>query len=205
MKTTLVPLISSVNLINQSKGDHCAQVEKMRYVLIILTLILTFSCKVKAQETDLKIVCNKSTKKDPEHQDDIILKTCEFKNHLFKSTGIADYKGRYSYNYELFQIDKKDTLKVKNSDFFNQKAIELEKLINEKLKTEYESNSKIPEISDCMKWIDFRHYKLNEFGISFTNKNQMEFNIDYGIGSACFNVSSSSVVMELTEIEQYLK
>jgi hypothetical protein len=177
----------------------------MRYVLIILTLLLTFSCKVKAQEMDLKIVCNESTKKDPEYQDDIILKTCEFKNHLFKSTGIADYKGRYSYKYGLFQIDKKDTIKVKNSDFFNQKAIGLEKLINEKLKTEYESNSKISEISDCMKWIDFRYYKLNEFGISFTDKNQMEFNIDYGIGSACFNVSSNSVLLELTEIEKYLK
>jgi len=177
----------------------------MKYLLIILTLILTFTCKVKAQETDLDVVCNESNEKDAEYSEDIILKTCEFKNHLFKSTGIADYKGRYSYKYELFQIDKKDTIKVKNSDFFNQRAIELEKLINDKLKTEYESNSKIPEISECMKWINFRYYKLNEFGISFTDKNQMEFNIDYGIGSACFNVSSSSVVLELSEIEKYLK
>lgn len=177
----------------------------MRYRLLILTLILTFSCKAKAQETDLKIVCNESTKKDSEYSDTIIIKTCKFKNHLFKSTGIADYKGRYSYQYELFKIDKKDTIKENNSDFFNQKAIGLEKLINDKLKIEYESNSKIPEISDCMKWIDFRHYKLNEFGISFTDKNQMEFNIDYGIGSSCFNVSSSSVVLEFSEIEKYLK
>ena len=184
---------------------RCAQVEKMKYLLIILTLILTFSCKVKSQETDLKIVCNESNEKKAEYSEDIILKTCEFKNHLFKSTGIADYKGRYSYKYELFQINEKDTIKVKNSDFFNQRAIELEKLINDKLKTEYELNSKIPEISECMKWIDFRYYKLSEFGISFTDKNQMDFNIDYGIGSACFNVRSSSVVLELSEIEKYLK
>lgn len=177
----------------------------MKYALIILTLILTFSCKVKAQETDSKVVCNESSEKDAEYSEDVILKTCEFKNHLFKSTGIADYKGRYSYKYELFQINKKDTLKVKNSDFFNKKVIELEKLINEKLKTEYESNSKIPEISDCMKWIDFRYYKLNEFGISFNDKKQIEFNINYRIGSACFNVSSSSVVLEISEIEKYLK
>ena len=124
---------------------------------------------------------------------------------MFKSTGIADYKSRYSYKYELFQINENDTIKVKNSDFFNQKTIELEKLINNKLKTEYESNSKIPEISECMKWIDFRYYKLNEFGISFTDKNQMEFNIDYGIGSACFNVRFSTVILELSEIEKYLK
>ena len=170
-----------------------------------MTLILTFSCKVKAQEADLKIICNKSNTKNDKYSESIILKTCEFKNHLFKSTGIADYKSRYSYKYELFQINENDTIKVKNSDFFNQKAIELEKLINDKLKTEYESNSKIPEISECMKWIDFRYYKLNEFGISFTDKNQMEFNIDCGIGSACFNVRFSSVILELSEIDKYLK
>ena len=177
----------------------------MKYLIIILTLILTFSCKVKAQEADLKIVCTESNKKNDEYSESIILKTCEFKNHLFKSTGIADYKSRYSYKYELFQINENDTIKVKNSEFFNQKAIQLEKLINDKLKTEYESNSKIPEISECMKWIDFRYYKLNEFGISFTDKNQMEFNIDYGIGSACFNVRFSTVILELSEIEKYLK
>jgi len=33
----------------------------------------------------------------------------------------------------------------------------------------------------------------------------MEFNINYGIGSACFNVSSSSVIMEISELEKYLK
>ena len=108
---------------------------------------MTFSCKVKAQEADLKIVCTESNKKNDEYSESIILKTCEFKNHLFKSTGIADYKSRYSYKYELFQINENDTIKVKNSNFFNQKAIELEKLINDKLKTEYESNSKIPETS----------------------------------------------------------
>ncbi|MEC3906846.1 hypothetical protein VOI54_07435 [Tamlana sp. 2201CG12-4] len=177
----------------------------MRYISIILTLILTFSCKVKAQETDLKIVCNESIKNDHEYSEPIIIKTCEFKNHLFKSIGTADYKGRYSYKYELFQIDKKDTIKVKNSDFFNEKVIGLEELINDKIKSEYESNSKIPEISDCMKCIDFRLYKLNEFGISFRDKNRIEFNIDNGIGSVCFNVSSSSIVLELSELEKYLK
>ncbi|WP_452227577.1 hypothetical protein [Lacinutrix sp. MEBiC02404] len=177
----------------------------MRYTLIILTLILTFSCKVKAQKNDLKIVCNESTKNDSDYSDVVIIKSCEFKNHSFKSIGTPDYKGRYSYDYELFSNDKDDTLKVNNSDFFNLNAKELEKLINDKLKAEFESNSKIPEISDCMSWIDFRYYKLNEFGISFTYKNQMEFNIDYGIGSACFNVSSSSVIMEISKLEKYLK
>jgi hypothetical protein len=179
-------------------------IEKMKFTLMILALILTFSCKVKAQKNDLKIICNELTKEKPEYSDVLRIKTCEFNNHLFKSIGKPDYKGRYSYNYELLQIGKTETI-IRNSDFFNESRIELEKIINVKLKAEYDSDSKIPEISDCMKWIDFRYYKLNEFGISFTNKNQMEFNINYGIGSACFNVSSGFVILELSELEKYLK
>jgi hypothetical protein len=95
----------------------------MRYTLIILTLILTFSCKVKAQKIDLKIVCNESTKEDSEYSDVLIIKTCEFNNHLFKSIGKPDYKGRYSYNYEILQIDKTETTKIRNSDFFNDSGI----------------------------------------------------------------------------------
>ena len=177
----------------------------MKYTLFILTLILTFSCKNQNSKTDLSISCFDKNIVDPEYSDVVLIKTCEFKNHIFKSIGTSDFNGRYSYDYEIFQIKKKDTLKIYNSDFFNENKNELEKLINNKLKTEYESNFNIPEINDCMKWINFRYYELNEFGISFTNKNQMEFYIDYGIGSACFNVSFSSVVIELSEIENYLK
>jgi len=185
--------------------NRCVQVEKMKYTLIFLILILCFSCKSEKSKTNLTVECIEKIKVDSEYSDDILIKNCEFKNHIFKSIGTPDLKGRYSYEFELLQIGINDTLRISNTDFFNENQNELEKLLNEKLKAEYESNSKIPEISDCIKWIDFRNYKLNEFGISFNDKNRMEFNIDYGIGSACFNVSSSSVVLELTEIENYLK
>ena len=166
---------------------------------------MNFSYEVKSQDSDLKVVCDESTKNKPQYSDPIIIKICEFKNHFFKSIGIADYKGRFSYEYKLFKINKKDTINIKNTDFFNEKVTELEKIINDKLKSKYESNSKIPEISECMKWIDFRYYKLNEFDISFSYKNQMEFNVDYGIGGACFNVSSDLVAFDVSEIEKYLK
>ncbi len=181
------------------------KLKKMKYSLLVLTLILASSCKIKAQETESNIDCNEVTKEVSEYLDVVIIKTCEFKNHMFKSIGTPDYKGRYSYDYELFQLNKNDTIKIINSDFFNLNSKELEKLINEKLKTEYESNSKLPEISDCMKSIDFREYKLDEFGISFAENNKMEFNIDYGIGGACFNVGSSSVVIDFSELKEYLK
>jgi hypothetical protein len=177
----------------------------MKYTLIILTLILTFSCKNQKTKTDSSLNCYEKTKVDSDYSEVVLIKTCEFKNHLVKSIGTPDYKGRYSYDYELLRIENNDTLKISNSDLFNEDANELEKSVNKLLKAEYESNSNRPEISECMKQIDFRHYKLNEFGISFTDNNQMEFNINYGIGSACFNVSSSSIVMGLSELESFLK
>lgn len=177
----------------------------MKYLVLILTLFLFFSCKNAKIKTDANVNCFEKIKEDAEYSDLIFIKTCAYKNYVFKSIGTPDYKGRYSYNYEVFKIDKSDTLKIKNSDFFNENVNELEKLINEKLKTEYDSNAANPEISDCMEWIDFREYTINEFGISFISENHMEFNIYYGIGGACFVVNSSSVILELTELEKYLK
>lgn len=177
----------------------------MKYTFIILIVITAFSCRVKDKNNELNVVCNEVIKEDVELSDVVFIKSCKFYNHLFKSIGQPDDKGRYSYDYELFKIDKTDTIRINNLDFFNSKAIELEKIININLKAAYNSNSKIPQISNCMNWIEFRYYKLDEFGISFTDNNQMEFNINYGIGGACFNVSSSSVTIELSELKRYLK
>lgn len=177
----------------------------MKHLLLITTIILFFSCKSKKENTNLIINCVEAKKENSNSPDKILIKTCHYNNFLFKTIGTADYKGRYSYNYYLFQIQNKDTLEINNSALFSHKAKELERVINQRLKFEYESNSKIEEISDCMKFIEFRNYKLNEFGISITDQNQMEFNLDYGIGSACFNVSSSSVIIEFSELEEYLK
>tara|TARA_R110001583_G_scaffold194758_1_gene366855 strand:+ start:716 stop:1258 length:543 start_codon:yes stop_codon:yes gene_type:complete len=180
----------------------------MKHISIILTLFLAFSYQVTAQETEFNVNCKEKIQKDLEfpNEEGERKKVCKFKNYLFKSIGFPDYKGRYSYyEYELLQIEKTDTIKIKNFDFFNEKAQELEKLINEKLKTEYEYNLKIPEIKECMKLIDLRYYNLNEFGISFDYKKQMEFHIDFGTISACLNVGGSIITLNYSEIEKYLK
>jgi len=177
----------------------------MKYTLIILTLILTFSCK--AQRTEFKVSCYETREKSLEYPKEVgtITKTCKFENYIFKSTGKPNYKGQYSYEYELSLIDKVDTLKINNAEFFNENVKELEKMINDKLRTEYEANLKISEIKECMKWIDFRYYDINEFGISFNHKKQMNFYIDYDIGSACANVGGSIITLNYYELKKYLK
>jgi hypothetical protein len=160
---------------------------------------------MEESKTHYNINCVETSKVDTEYSDVILIKTCEFKNHLFQLVGTPDYKGRYSYDYEILRVDTNDTLKITNSAFFNKNKMALEKAINAKLKQTYEADSKVPELSECMSWIKFRHYTLDEFGISFTDTNEMIFNIDYGIGSACYNVSTSSVIMSLAELKDYLE
>lgn len=38
---------------------------------------------------------------------------------------------------------------------------------------------------------DFRHYKLDEMGMAFTDNDEIEFYIKHGIDGACFNVAHS--------------
>ena len=140
------------------------------------------------------------------NEDGVRTKVCEYKDYIFKSIGNPDYKGRYSsYEYQLLRIEKSDTIQISNSDFFNKNYKKLEKLINDKLKAEYEINSNNPSIKDCIELIDFKYYNLNEFGISFDNKNQMEFCIDFDIISACLNVGGSIITLNYDEFEKYLK
>ena len=127
-----------------------------------------------------------------------LIKTCYYQNHIFKSVGIPDYKGRYSYEYEIFEIKGTDTIKTKNSNFFKNGTKTIEKLINQKLKEEYESDLAHPELKKCMAQIDFRYYNIDEFGISFHSRDIMQFNIAYnGVSGACFNVSGNSVLLQL--------
>ena len=121
-----------------------------------------------------------------------------------ESIGTPDNVGRYSYEYNLMKVVKNDTIKIKNSELFSNKTKQLEDLINKELKKEHERLLKKPDIQDCMSQIDFREYKLDEFGISFNYQGQLEFNIDYEIMSACTNVGGSQVVLNISEIKHHL-
>lgn len=171
-------------------------------------MILILSNEIKAQKKDFEVDCIEVLEKNTEfpNNDDIIIKTCFIKKYIFKSIGTPDYKGRYSnYVYQLFKIENNDTLKISNSKFFNKNSKKLEKIINQKLKAEYESNLKIPEIQECMNYVDFRYFDLNEFGITFDHKKQIEFHIEYYAISACLNVGGSIITLPFDKVKEYLK
>jgi len=151
------------------------------------------------------VQCTETEEPSYNQLDPILIKICTFKNFKSVRTGTADYKGRYSYDYDLYKIDKSEKQKIKNSDLFKSGADLVEKRINQDLQQEYEKDLNNPHLKDCMESIDFRHYQLDEMGMAFTDNNEIEFYIDHGIGGACFNVAHSYLHYKLSEFEQYLE
>jgi hypothetical protein len=153
-----------------------------------------------------QIKCITKEKNNPESKDDpIIIITCEWRKYKFINTGQPDYKGRYSYKYELFLIDKWQTKKVNNSVLFNDKLDQLENLINDKFKRDFDDYVKSAETSECFKGRTFTKFDINEMGISLTEDNKIEFKVSFGLGSACLNVDLMSASFKLTDIKEYLK
>jgi len=175
-----------------------------KYFILILIFFINYNTIGQKKVSKYEITCEIKLTEIEKDIDSMITKTCLFKNYKTISTGTPDYKGRYFYEYEVLKFINGKYIKIKNSELFSN-STKIEKIINEKLKLEYESNMKITEISDCMKYIKLRFYSIDEMGISFDEYNNMVFNIDFDIPSFCLNVSGSSVEISFSEIEKYIK
>lgn len=180
--------------------------KKMNVKVIFLLLLFSFMNQISAQKNIFNVKCIEKRNLDATdfNKDEILTKVCKFKNYLTKSIGIADYKGRYSYKYQLFKIKNSDTIPITNTDLFNKNIKELEKSLNNSIKTKYRSNLKIPELRDCMEFINLRFYHLNEFGISFDDKKRINFHIEYGIPSACKNVGGETITIDQPQLNELL-
>ena len=160
-------------------------------------MVFICSCKPAIRKIiEIQPICVETQNSNSETLE--LIKKCYYKNYLFKSVGTPDYKGRYSYDYEIFEIKEKDTLKTLNSKFFKSESQKIEILLNKKLKEDYESDLNEHLMKECMRQINFRYYDLDEFGVTFFNNNIMEFNITHDeVSGACFNVSGNSVFLEM--------
>ena len=180
---------------------------KLIFPIFLLLLFNTPDCTFKREIEQEKyhVQCTEREEPSDNELDPILIKTCTYKDFQSVRTGSADYKGRYSYEYDLYKIDDNVKQKIKNSDLFKSGADKVEKKINQDLRQEYQKNLNNPHIKDCMEWIDFRHYELDEIGMAFTDNNEIEFYIDYGIGGACFNVAHSILQYKLSDFAQHLE
>ena len=150
------------------------------------------------------VICSEKELPNPVAEDPIITKTCLFKEYKTISIGSPDYKGRYSYEYKLYKKQSNGTFKkVKNVSLFNEKKNELLSLINAKIKKEYDLYAQDPESSDCFDQMSFVPFTFEQLGIDFDN-NSINFNVTFGLISACMNVDGTSIEFSLHEIKQYL-
>ncbi|MGB5981265.1 MAG: hypothetical protein WBG46_03900 [Nonlabens sp.] len=179
----------------------------MRLKLLLSILIIFFSDQKDKQNlaTVNEVNCIEKEEPNPNNFNPILIKICTFKKYRSVKIGTPDSKGRYSYQYELYRIEKNIKQKINNSDIFNSGKDIIGKKINQDIKKEFEKNSVNPHLKDCMEWIDFRYYDLNEMGMAFSENNELEFYFDHGIGGACFNVSFTIQKYKISDFEEYLK
>ncbi len=190
----------------------------MNHILKLIILLFFFSCtndkenkgKEKASNKQIKTetqapTCTVTEKQNPEATDPIIIQTCVWGQYKFITTGRPDYKGRYSYEYEVYRITNDKDIKVQNKDIFNSKVSDLEKLINAEIAKELKENRQYPDNAECLSDVGDPNFSINDMGITFDQKGRMKFNVTFGLGGACFNVDGASAKFSLKEINDYLK
>jgi len=183
-------------------------------ILFLFLLLLTPSIDIVGQSIQIKdasgfkdeIKCVTEEKINPESKEDPIkIKTCIWHAFKFVTTGVPDYKGRYGYEYELFLIENSQPKQITNSELFNDHRKELEELINRKIRIDFDNNAKDPNVKDCFEGVTFTPFQLNDMGISFNDKNEMEFNVTFGLGDACMSVDGTVITFSMQDLKKYLK
>lgn len=154
-----------------------------------------------------EVVCNEFEKRnpDPDSEDSILIQICYWHNYKFVSTGHPDYKGRYSYEYQIFRMVNKKAKTIKNSDIFNNNIVVLEKKINVLIAKSNEEDDSVIDNMSCLEGFDLPYFKMNQMGISFSDKKEIEFHVTFGLSDACMNVDGAIIDLPIEEVLPYLK
>jgi|SRR5450755_1192249 hypothetical protein len=176
---------------------------KGRSILFILSFLLSYHIST-AQH--IKLTCTEKELKNGKSQDPILVKTCYIKNFKFVETSYPDDVGRYfDSEHEVYGWVNNKYHKAVNSKVFNKDQDKLVSIINERIQKEYKDDLANPEVKDCLDGLDsIPTYKMNDFEISFF-KNEIWFQVHWGLGSVCRAVDGSIVTFKITEVEKYLK
>ena len=173
------------------------------------TLKVTDNIKVESANSKKSITSNKVTcmeKESPNEDGSLpsLTKTCLYKKYKTISTGYPDYKGRYSYGYSLFKKQENGSyLQIKNATLFNENKKQLLSIINSKIKKDYNSYTNNSETKDCFEGAKFIPFNFDQLGINFDADN-VNFNVTFGLCSACMSVDGTTVSFTLDEIQKYL-
>ena len=155
---------------------------------IILMMLLNCICFSVALSQNVN--CQLTQHKNINNSVDPILKSvCTYQKIMVKKVGEADYKGRYSWEYELSLKTGSTEAPLTLAEVFGSNANQANSFLNKQLKEEYESNLKDPDLVECMANIAVRHYELDEFQLDFSQGKMVLFWVEYNTGGACYNMN----------------
>jgi hypothetical protein len=156
----------------------------------------------ESKPTEFKVECIEKSLKSSTLEPKLI-KSCILNNFKSVTTGEADNKGRYSYKYEIFIKKNGAFVKSNNEDLFNEKKEELLKLINQKIKIDFDDYATNPDTKDCFEGVLFENYNYDNLGIEFI-EDKVDINVWFDVAGDCFNVSSTTVSFSIEEIKPFL-
>lgn len=95
-------------------------------------------------------------------------------------------------------------IRTTNEKVFNKKQDRLLKVLNDRIRKNFEKFSKNPETKECLTEIETNPtYTMNDFELSFQG-NEIWFEIKWGLVSVCRAVDGTIVIFKLNEIKEYL-
>jgi hypothetical protein len=167
-----------------------------------LLFFLFYSTISNGQTT--RASCSEHYEKNEDGPDSIIIKKCFIKHFKIISTGYPDYKGRYTFEEELYLKKNNKFIKISNSEMFKSNQSELLLTINNKIQEDFLNFRTDPNSKDCFEGIDsIPKYSLNDLNISFEGNN-IWFEVTFGLNSACRAVDGTIVSFPIDQISKYL-
>lgn len=131
--------------------------------------------------------------------------TCIWNGYTFIEMGIPDKKGIYTWTTSISQYTEKDTILVELQDLFDSTRLtELELLINNRLKEDYEYMA--ANERHCFASLRvFPGYKLSDMRVSISENSTLSFEIRYGLSASCYELDYASALFRLEELRPFFK
>jgi len=174
---------------------------KKYYLFLFCFTLFLFSESLFAQNT---VICTEKNVKVKGQIEPTIVKTCTWGKYRSVSMGESDYIGRYSYTMSLSKLTNGKYLKISNDQLFNENRNTLLKLINQKIKKDFDAFFNDPDNKDCFFGIEgFTYYQFEDLKISFS-KSGIDISVSFGLSGACFALDGTIVSFTFSELNGYL-
>jgi hypothetical protein len=171
-----------------------------KYYSILFCLFL-FSTSLFAQNT---VTCTEKNVKAKGQIEPTIIRTCTWGKYRSVSIGESDYKGRYFYTNSISKLVNGKFVKIENAQFFNENRNGLLKLINQKIKKDFDQYFNDPENKDCFFGIEgYTYNQFEDLKISFS-KSGIDISVSFGLSGACLALDGTIVSFTFSELNGYL-